>query len=271
MTSSTRSIGKWILCAAFPLAAFSGMAHAQNQLSLSPPLLVAAGSLREVMGDILTAYRAQGGQQFNVRYGPSGKLREEIEQGLKVDVFASASVDHTEALAGRKLLDASKEFTRNDLCIVSRLELPSNADNLLQALGSPALRLATSTPIADPMGDYTWQFFRLADRKHPGSYAVLDAKALKLSGGTAPAPNSKPPYVSAFEQGQADAYVMYCTNAVATLKALPELNMLRIPDELNVRSAYGIAAHPSSTEGERLANFILSPAGQAILEKHGFH
>lgn len=262
-----RATPKWILGVVIHVAAFSGMAYAQNV----HPLLLAAGSLREAMGEMLAAYQAHGGKQFSVRYGPSGKLREEIEQGLKVDVFASASVDHSKALADHKLLGNSKEFTHNDLCIVSRPALPSNADDLLRALGNSALKLATSTPVADPMGDYTWQFFRQADRKHPGIYAVLDAKALKLSGGTAPAINSKPPYVSAFEQGQADAYVMYCTNAVATLKALPELHMLRIPDELNVRSAYGIVAHSSSSEGERLVGFVLSPAGQAILEKHGFH
>jgi molybdate transport system substrate-binding protein len=271
MAFQARFALRWILVGAIHLPAFSGMAYAQNAAPLSSPLLVAAGSLREAMGDILTAYQAQGGQQFRVRYGPSGKLRDEIEQGLKVDVFASASVDHTEALAGRKLLDNSKEFTHNDLCIVSRPALPSNVDGFLQALADPALRIATSTPVADPMGDYTWQFFRQADRRHPGIYNLLDAKALKLSGTGAPAPNSKPPYVAAFERGQADAYVMYCTNAVATLKALPELNMLHIPDELNVRSAYGIAAHPSSTEGDRLVDFVLSSTGPAILEKHGFH
>lgn len=247
------------------------MAYAQNAPPLSPSLLVAAGSLREAMGDILTAYQAQGGQQLSVRYGPSGKLREEIEQGLKVAVFASASVDHTEALSGSKLLGGSKEFTHNDFCIISRSTLPRNVDNLLQALGDPAMRLATSTPGADPMGDYTWQFFRQADRRIPGIYDVLGAKALKLSSSTAPVPDSRPPYVTAFERGQADAYVMYCTNAVATLKALPELHVLRIPDELNMRSAYGIAAHPSSTEGARRVGFVLSPAGQAMLEKHGFY
>lgn len=266
-----KRIGGWILYAGLSSAAFSGMAYAQNQSPADAPLLVAAGSLRAAMGEILTAYRAQGGKQFSARYGPSGKLREEIEQGLRVDVFASASVDHTEALAGRELLGPSREFTHNDLCIVSTQALPSDVDGLLRALGDSGLRLATSTPVVDPMGDYTWQFFRRADRVHSGIYAVLDAKARKLSGSAAPAPSSKPPYVTAFEQGQADAYVMYCTNAVSTLKALPALNMLRIPDGLNVLSAYGIAAHPSSAEGERLVGFVLGPAGQAILERHGFH
>ena len=271
MTFRIGSIRKRIPYVVILLSAISNMAYAQNPPSSNSPLVVAAGSLRQAMDEILAAYRAQDGQQFSVRYGPSGKLREEIEQGLKVDVFASASVEHTEALAKSRLLGASHEFTHNDLCIVSRPSLPSDVGALLQALANPAFRLATSTPRADPMGDYTWQFFHHAERRQPGIFQLLDAKALKLSGSAAPAPGSKPPYIAAFEQDQADAYVMYCTNAVANTRALPDLKLLRIPDELNVRSAYGIAAHPSSVEGGRLVGFIMSPAGHAILDKHGFH
>jgi molybdenum ABC transporter molybdate-binding protein len=260
-----------ILAVAILVSTYPNMIHAQSASPAQPPLVVAAGSLRQAMDDILRAYQEKGGQRFEVRYGPSGNLRKEIETGLKVDAFASASVDHTEALAAAKLLGPSKEFTHNDLCIVSRTRLAADTSGLLQSLSDPALRLATSTPVADPMGDYTWQFFRNAERRQPGIYQLLDTKALKLSGSAAPAAGNKPPYVTAFEQNQADAYVMYCTNAVATAKAVPGLHTVRIPDELNVPGAYGIAAHPSSAEGEGLVRFILSRDGQAILEQYEFH
>jgi molybdenum ABC transporter molybdate-binding protein len=260
-----------VLAAAILVSAFPNMSRAQCASPAQPPLLVAAGSLRQAMDEILRAYHEKGGQVFEARYGPSGNLRKEIEAGLKVDAFASASVDHTEALAAARLLGPAKEFTHNDLCIVSRSRLAADAGGLLRGLSDPALRLATSTPAADPMGDYTWQFFRNADRSQPGIYRLLDAKALKLSGSAAPAAGSKPPYVTAFEQDQADAYVMYCTNAVATAKAVPGLYTVRIPDDLNVPGAYGIAAHPSSAQGEALLRFVLGRDGQAILEKYGFH
>lgn len=47
----------------------------------------------------------------------------------------------------------------------------------------PSVKLATSTPKADPLGDYAWQLFEMADRVKPGATAALQAKALKLSGG----------------------------------------------------------------------------------------
>lgn len=249
----------------------AGAAHAQAELPSHSPVLMAAGSLRQAMDEILTAYQAQGGAQFVTQYGPSGKLRKEIEAGRTVDVFASASLEHVDALSGLKRLGPSHVFAHNDLCVVAQPEIHLRETNLLEVLSRPTVRLATSTPVTDPMGDYTWEFFRNADRRQPGIYQILDAKALKLSGATAPEPGSKPPYISAFEQNKTDVYVMYCTNAVLTKNALPRLTVVRIPEALNVRSAYGIAARPASVEGERLIHFVLRPAGQQILKKYGFH
>ncbi|MGV3742944.1 MAG: substrate-binding domain-containing protein [Burkholderiaceae bacterium] len=225
--------------------------HAIAQDAESPPLLMAAGSLAQAMNDMMAAYAAQGGARFAAQYGPSGKLRQEIESGKKADVFASASTDHTEALAARP-------------------ELKLNEANLLDVLSRAEVRLATSTPVSDPMGDYTWQFFKNAERIKPGLYQVFDAKALKLSGAAAPAPSAKTPYVRAFEEDKADAYIMYCTNAVATRKAVPQLEIAHIPQNLKVRSDYGIAAHQDSEQGCRFVDFVMSAPGQEILRKYGF-
>ncbi len=249
---------------------FFGTAHAQQAGQNEPAILFAAGSLRTAMDEIVQVYQAQGGLPFTAKYGPSGKLREEIAAGSKADVFASASTDHTEALARQKLLGPSQVFTHNDLCVIGRPALALRADRILDILRTPSVRVATSTPVSDPMGDYTWQFFRNADKTHPGFYAVLDAKARKLSGATTPAAGEKLPYITAFEEDKADAYIMYCTNAVVTRKALPTLDVVRIPDEYNVRSAYGIAAGMNSTAGKDFAAFVLGSRGQEILKKHGF-
>ncbi len=260
-----------LLPSLLPAAALAQGSEPAQPASASAPVLLAAGSLRQAFGDLLVAYRASGGATFDARYGPSGKLRKEIEGGRQADVFASAASEHTEALAKSGLLGESAVFTHNDLCVVSTPQAGLRAENLLETLRSPALRLATSTPVSDPMGDYTWQFFRKADAQQPGLYAVLDAKALKLSGAANLDPNSTLPYITAFEQDRADAYIMYCTNAVLVTQALPRLATLRIPDSLNVRSSYGIAARKGSGEGERLLRFVLGRQGQDILRKYGFH
>ena len=74
--------------------------------------------------------------------------------------------------------------------------------------------------------------------------------------------------MTAFEDNKADAYSMYCTNAASSL---PQLQVLRIPDPINVRSDYGIGAAPGSRAGERFVDFVMGPAGKAILRRHGFN
>lgn len=233
--------------------------------------VLAAGSLREVMQDLGEAFRKQSGLRLATAFGPSGALRKEIEGGRRTDVFASADVAHTDALAGKKLLADSRTFAWNDLCVVARPELGLNESKLLDILLRPGVRLATSTPVSDPMGDYTWQFFRNADKAQPGAFAAFDGKALKLSGAGAPAPGQKLPYVTAFEDDRADAYVMYCTNAASTKRALPQLDVVRVPDALNVRSTYGIGAAPGSRKGRQFLAFVLGADGKRILREHGFH
>lgn len=263
MPSKAR-IAAWLLALAAPACTFA-------QPSMNPPItLLAAGSLRAALTEIDTAFQQETGIAVDADYGPSGKLRKEIEDGRRVDVFASASIAHTDALKARGLLTDSRVFARNALCVVARPEAGITEASLLDALARPTLRLATSTPVSDPMGDYTWQFFRKADRVKPGLHALLDAKALKLSGASAPAANEKPPYVTAFENDRADAYIMYCTNAASTRAALPALQVIRIPEVLNVESSYGIGARAGSKEGERYVRYVLGPTGKAILGKYGF-
>src|SRR3984957_17454016 len=79
-------------------------------------------------------------------------------------------------------------FTRNRLCALGRAGFGLTPDNLLVNLLDPAVRLATSTPRADPAGDYTWAVFARAEAIHPGAQKTLEAKALKLVGG----PNTPP-------------------------------------------------------------------------------
>lgn len=198
-------------------------------------------------------------------------MRSEIEAGRKFDVFASASIEHTDALAAKKLLSDSAVFAYNDLCGVARPELGVAEANLVDVLKKATVRLATSTPVSDPMGEYTWPFFRNVDKASPGTFNLLDSKSQKLSGASAPAAGEKPPYVAAFEDDKADAYIMYCTNAASTKKAVPSLSVVRIPDTLNVRSAYGIGAGPSSAIGEQFVRFVLSAPAKEILRKYGFN
>jgi molybdate transport system substrate-binding protein len=256
----------------FVLFAFAYVLTAGTLYAQTPSLsLYAAGSLRLAFDDIIALHAARTGTRFVPTFGPSGKLREEIEKGSTPGVFASAAPQHTEALVKAGKLRASIVFTHNALCLMSAPGVVLRREALTEMLLDPALRLGTSTPGADPAGDYTWELFRNIDRIQPGSYAKLDAKALKLTGKEVVRDEKDLPYARVFKEKRADVFVTYCTNAVATAKAVPGLGWARFGADVNVAGAYTIGATEAGGKAaEAFVSLVLSPEGQAILERYGF-
>jgi ABC-type molybdate transport system substrate-binding protein len=233
-----------------------------------------AGSLREVMTQIAADYQATRGMSVQTDFGPSGLMRERIERGEKVDVFASADLGHPLTLqqAGRTTVVAL--FTRNTLCAVALPRVGLTPANLLDRLLDPGVKLGTSTPKADPAGDYTWAMFRLAEKVKPGSFAILAQKAQQIVGGSLPsaAGGGSDPAIAALRDGRVDVHLGYCTSARLRMSQPPELQLVDIPEALRVGPEYGIAlvkgAHPAAAD---LMLYVLSLEGQATLKRFGFH
>jgi ABC-type molybdate transport system substrate-binding protein len=55
-------------------------------------VLYGAGSLREAMAQIATSFGQSHDVTVATQFGPSGRMRERIENGEHVDVFTSADV-----------------------------------------------------------------------------------------------------------------------------------------------------------------------------------
>ena len=75
--------------------------------------------------------------------------------------------------------------------------------------------------------------------------------------------------VTTFEDNKADAYVVYSMNAAGTRSALPQLTVMRIPNDVNVRSAYSIGARAGSVLA-RVSARSLCAWGRGILHAQGF-
>lgn len=242
-------------------------------VSVAPLQVYAAGSLREAFTAIAADYEARTGQKVALSFGASGLLRERIEQGEGAQVFASADTDHPQRLAARGGWQAPQVFTRNSLCALTAAHIEATPSTLLATLLRADVRVGTSTPRADPSGDYAWALFRKADAVQTGAYAALGAKALKLTGG---ADSPKPPagrgtYAWVMDQGQADVFLTYCTNAVAAQKEVPRLKIVQVPPELQVGAAYGLTVRDGAPAAARdFARYLLSEAGQVPLQRLGF-
>ena len=126
-------------------------------IAAEPVMLYAAGSLRTALTEVAVAFEAASGQEVQAKYGASGLLRDEIAGGARAEVFASAKMEHPQALAAAGKSGPVVLFARNRLCALVRPGLAVEPATLLDRMLDPNMKLATSTPRADPSGDYAWR------------------------------------------------------------------------------------------------------------------
>jgi molybdenum ABC transporter molybdate-binding protein len=244
------------------------MSHAAE-----PVLLHAAGSLRTALTEVAKAFEGATKVPVQAKFGPSGLLRDEIDKGARAQVFASANMNHPQSLAKAGKSGPVVLFARNRLCALVRPGLEVNASNTLDRLLDPQIRVGTSTPKADPSGDYAFDVFRKAERLKPGATAILEKKALQLTGGlsSAPTPKGRSAYGWHVAEGRADIFLTYCTNAVEAMRENPGQQMVALPEPLAVGADYGMTVMADApADAYRFALFILSGDGQRILARHGF-
>ena len=258
----------------------SGCATQQAATPAQPAVAVvdlvqvyAAGSLRDALTEIARDHEARTGQKVVLTFAASGLLRERIEQGAPAQVFASADTKHPQRLANQGQWQAPVVFTRNTLCALAQGAVAVTSDTLLSTMLQPQVRLGISTPKADPAGDYAWALFQKADALQPGATARLEAKALQLTGGanSAQAPAGRNTYAWVMEQNRADVFLTYCTNAVAARAEVPSLQVVAVPEALQVGAAYGLTVRAGApAQAQAFAQAVLQPPAQAVFRRLGF-
>lgn len=243
---------------------------------VSPPLVVyAAGSTTGALGAMLKRYSAESGQPVELRTGPAGLMRERIEAGDTVDLFVSANTAHPERLHASGKAGPVALFARNRLCVTAQREVGLTAANLLDRLLDPKVRIGTSTPGADPGGDYAQRLFEKADTVRPGATAALKGKARQVVGGRIETAPAAPVSAREAMAGRGvDVSIGYCSSRSTTPDT--SVDKVEVPPELAIHPAYGMAILTTSGDPAReaaagqLAMFLLSPAAQAMLAPYGF-
>jgi molybdenum ABC transporter molybdate-binding protein len=230
--------------------------------------LFAAGSLKAALSDVAAAYSSTYRISVATRFGPSGLMRERIEAVEVAHVFASANMRHPRTLERAGKGGPVALFARNRLCGLARPEVAVSTETLLDVMLAGDVRLGTSTPKADPSGDYAFELF-----DNSGHADALKAKALQLTGGpdSAKPPDGRNTYAWVLDSDHADVFLTYCTNAVLAQKEMPELQIVQVPKALSVGADYGlIVLEGAPADAWKLAMHILSPSGQSILADYGF-
>jgi len=228
---------------------------------VQPLKIFAAGSLKAA----LTDYAATIMEPADFTFGPAGLLRQEIERGQACDIYLSANTAHPAALG-----TTVRVFAQNSLRVVARRSHEVRTETLIDQLLDPALRLGTSTPGADPSGDYAQALFNRADTLRPGAGVALRAKALHVVGATIPAAGSASKengVATLFEVGKIGAFICYRSSAQ---RLAGVLDVIVPPTPLNVVATYALVILVPSAAATDFVTGLLAGPGQAILVRHGF-
>jgi molybdate transport system substrate-binding protein len=196
-------------------------------------------------------------------FGHSPTQHAQLEQGATPDVFLSASRKDMDLAAEQQLVlaDRVQVFARNKLIVILPPNNPAQIQTLAD-LAKPGLRLLIGVPDI-PIGSATLSMLDTLNASIAPDYKdrVLANVASQEVG--------VKPIVSKISLGEADAGIVYVSDAVAA----PTLATLEIPDESNVLVVFTIApvaasAHPEAAAA--FAAFVLSDESQALLTTYGF-
>jgi molybdate transport system substrate-binding protein len=154
-------------------------------------------------------------------------------------------------------------FVKNILIVILAPNNPGNIQTL-QDLARPGLKLDLADKTV-PVGKYALQAL---DTMTADPTFSTDFKTKVLANVVSYETDVKQ-VVAKVQLGEADAGIVYISDSIAA----PELKTITIPTKLNVIATYPIAALTNAHQLKLASDFdlyVLSPDGQAILNKWGF-
>lgn len=236
-------------------------ACASNALQPAPVTLTvfAAASLTESFSEIAAAFEASHPDvDVILNFAGSNTLRAQIEQGARADVFASANTREMETLVTNGLVkDSPQILLTNRLVIIMPTNNPAGL-NTVDDLVRSGLKLVLAAEEV-PVGRYSRLMLENVGTNFKSQ--VLENIVSNE--------NSVKQVVAKVQLGEADAGIVYASDAVAA----PELQVIDIPSNWNVAAEYPIASLKNAPHPElatEFVAFVLSPEGQAVLQKWGF-
>lgn len=217
--------------------------------SAAPKLTVfAAASLQHPFEKI-----AQQGH-FDATYNFAGSqtLTTQLTQGAQADVFASADTAHMKTAQNAGLVDGSPRiFAHNRLEIAVAKGNPKHIQSLADLARSDVVVVLADSSV--PAGKYAQQALAKAGVKVKPASLELEVTAV----------------LNKVAFGEADAGIVYVSDVVSSGK----VDGIAIPDADNVIADYPIAilaGAPDKSAAMSFVDYVLSPAGQAVLAQAGF-
>lgn len=238
--------------------------HAQEQSEL---IIFAASSLTDVFEEL--------GQQFEAEYpqvdvifnfGASSTLAAQLAEGAPGDVFASANTAQMEVVCeSGRISEQPRIFAHNRLVVAIPVDNPADIQSL-DDLASPGVKLVLAAE-GVPIRDYTERMLSLmaADPAYGEAY-----RAAVLANLVSEEDNVRQA-VTKVALGEADASIVYHSDITAALGE--SVLALDVSDAFNTLADYPVAViadSPNPELAQAFVDLLLSPQGQAIIERWSF-
>ncbi|HEX7509353.1 MAG TPA: molybdate ABC transporter substrate-binding protein [Polyangia bacterium] len=238
---------------------FAAQARAAEAQELT---VFAATSLREVFQSIALAFENQH-PNLKVRFNFAGSqdLRVQIEQGAKVDVFASADWKHMKTLATQGLVAEPTVFARNLPVVVVPKNNPAKVKTFADL--AKVTHLVVGAPEV-PIGAYAENVFNAAEKLQGKVFAE------KVRANVRSRELNVRQVLTKVAMGEGDAGIVYKTDALT----MPDkVEIIEIPASINVVAEYPIAALKAALHATLARDFVklvLSKEGAKVLGAAGF-
>jgi len=226
--------------------------------------VLAASSLTDAFGELATTFQEQNpGTKVITSFGGSSELLTQIEQGAPADVFASADEDKMDTAVQDDLANEPQTFVRNRPVII----VPK--DNLAGIHGLQDLtKSGTKLVLAQdgvPIAEYAKKILANANSEYGGDFEqqVMNNIVSREANVRTSA--------NRVSLGEADATFVYITDVTPDIE--DQVEVIEIPEDLNVTATYPIAALKEASNPElaqKWIDLILSDEGQRLLEEYGF-
>jgi molybdate transport system substrate-binding protein len=219
--------------------------------------VAAAASLQHVLPEVAEAFQRSCGKKVVLSFAASGSIAEQIRHGAPFDVFCSADEKWIAGLVktGDVLPDSVKTYAVGILVVGFRARFPGLPSGIECLAKGEITRIGIANPDLAPYGHAAFQVLERA--------SLLEQVREKLIYGE--------------NVGQVAVYLargeVDCAFIPMSLASRWELDYFSLPASTcpPVEHVLGVSRHGfRPAQGKEFAQFILGPAGNEILLKHGF-
>ena len=225
---------------------------------MSPEITVAAAAnLTDAFAELGKEFTARAGVRVRFSFGATADLARQIENGAPFDLFASADVEHVERLNSLGLVapGSNKVYARGRLVLWIPPDSPLALGRLEELTRPEVERVAIAKPDVAPYG----------------RAAVEALRSLNIW------PQVEPKVIYGQNVSQTKQYAATGNAEVAFIpRALvkpDEGRSLEVDERLHQPIDQAMAVikdSPHRDAAQSFASYVLSPEGQALLERYGY-